>query len=173
MDNRELIIRTIRQLEHSNEKQGVYYYQVRDYINKKDLKKPIVEVHFMLDEELTRLAKEGLIFTNKAGEKFSFYKSEKYRLLEERMPRKPETHLNYAELISNLMNQSMDDSSIKPWSTTFLDGLEDIKQIAVTSFPRSGNTMSRKHLEDITGIFTGDHCSPDFSCDLQLIINGL
>ena len=40
----------------------------------------------------------------------------------------------------------------------FLDGLEDDNEqdaVALASYPRSGNTLLRKYLEKVTGLFTG------------------
>lgn len=58
-------------------------------------------------------------------------------------------------------------------SPRFLDKSVKIPQIAFASFPRSGNTMVRRHLEEITSIITGDHVKKDFTCDISLSVLGL
>ena len=35
---------------------------------------------------------------------------------------------------------------------------QEIPKVALTSYPRSGNTMIRKYLEKLTNIYTGSDC---------------
>lgn len=46
------------------------------------------------------------------------------------------------------------EKELAEWGPMFLDG-EAIDNVIFASFPRSGNTMTRKYLESILGICTG------------------
>jgi len=46
------------------------------------------------------------------------------------------------------------EKNMAEWGAMFLDG-EEIENVIFASFPRSGNTMTRKYLESILGIATG------------------
>lgn len=132
-----------------------------------------IDAHFKLDEELTKMIRQNLVFINPPGTKYSFFPSDRFALLKFRLPNLNCPVFNYTSHLKYLLSPSTGPGDTGVWESTFLDGTELFDLIAFTSFPRSGNSMVRKHLQDITGIYTGDHTTPTFTCDLQLELNGL
>ena len=61
------------------------------------------------------------------------------------------------------------DKGGKIFKQRFLDGLVDMtgNKVALTSYPRAGNSLTRSYLEKITGITTGSEAKSDLT--LQLI----
>jgi len=54
----------------------------------------------------------------------------------------------------------------------FLDKSESIGNIVLASYVRSGNSMTRKYLEDITGIATGSNSDNRISRSFALTVCG-
>jgi hypothetical protein len=60
--------------------------------------------------------------------------------------------ISYEALISKLIGPP---DEIKETIPTFLNGDHYTSKIAFTSYSRSGNTLFRKYMENITGVCTG------------------
>jgi hypothetical protein len=75
---------------------------------------------------------------------------------------------NYNE---KLYNEKVADDSFGRTQAKFIgNGLSDA--ISYTSYPRSGNTMLRKYLENITGIATGSDQIMKFTLNVSLQYQG-
>lgn len=49
----------------------------------------------------------------------------------------------------------------------------DFEKVVLTSYPRSGNTLLRKYLEDITGVITGSDCDVKRKLNSDLVEMGM
>ncbi len=61
---------------------------------------------------------------------------------------------------------------MKSHGSVFLDGSEPISKIGFTAYLRSGNSMTRKYFEDITGIVTGSNMDNRFTRNFALSLCG-
>ena len=68
---------------------------------------------------------------------------------------------------------STPNAEANPQSKTFLASSNSKELIMLTSYPRSGNTLLRNYLEDISGIFTGSDCDIRRPLNRQLQMMGL
>jgi len=84
-------------------------------------------------------------------------------LLDERCRARPGPNtptINFQQLKDILLSTDLSRNEELAWikdnSFRFLDG-QDMKgnQVALQSFPRTGNSFSRRFIEQITGVFTG------------------
>ena len=66
--------------------------------------------------------------------------------------------LSYDELITKLKCPEGDLEITTADSRQFLRNDLSNKTIALTSYPRSGNTLVRTFIEKLTGVFTGSDC---------------
>ena len=74
------------------------------------------------------------------------------------MPNQPVVNLAHLKnlLLSTDLTRSHELDWIESGGLRFLDGADlDGDKIALQSFPRSGNTLTRRCLETITGVYTG------------------
>lgn len=66
--------------------------------------------------------------------------------------------LNYSKLKNILVSKNIDvefESLLSTNNTMFLDQTEKVPHVVFVSFPRCGNTFTRKLFENITGVATG------------------
>ena len=59
------------------------------------------------------------------------------------------------QTVAFLKSKSVLESLVK---TDFVHEVENAEKIILTSYPRSGNTLVRKTIEQVSGIFTGSDC---------------
>ena len=71
--------------------------------------------------------------------------------------------------------QPEDNESQADQTKTFLEESQDViaEKVILTSFPRSGNTLLRSHLEKLTSIYTGSDCDLKRPLNRQLKEMGL
>ena len=55
----------------------------------------------------------------------------------------------------------------------FLTGDNYMEKVILTSYPRSGNTLSRKYIENLTRIYTGSDCDIRRPLNRKLLEMGL
>ena len=78
----------------------------------------------------------------------------------------------WEEQVKFLKSNNNKDSSDQQ-ETTFLENTEANLTIVLSSYPRSGNTLVRSHLEKLTGIYTGSDCDLKRNLNRQLFEMGL
>jgi hypothetical protein len=64
------------------------------------------------------------------------------------------------------------EEKLENYGPLFLDETCQVNKINFTSYPRSGNSLTRKYLEDITGIITGSNMDNRYPRNLALTLCG-
>ena len=137
----------------------------------------------LLDRELHRVSAnpanqrteqkvtEFEVFSDRYQRMFSQYKiGDRLRLL----PGEKTPVVNFKQLKDILLSKDLSRASELDWidagELRFLDG-EDMKgnMIAFQSFPRTGNSMLRRFLETISGLFTSSDMNLDIAIQLQMV----
>lgn len=87
--------------------------------------------------------------------------------------------LSYSWVMNLLKSTKWSDEDIALFEETlaqhgslFLDGKESVNNVALASYVRSGNSLSRKYIEDIAGILTGSTSDNRISRSFALSVCG-
>ena len=72
--------------------------------------------------------------------------------------------LNYQDTVNLLRSKAVDseeaklfEEDTKKFGARFFDGKGDVPNVIFASFPRSGNSLTRKIIEDVSGVITGSN----------------
>lgn len=88
------------------------------------------------------------------------------------VPGKDMNCLNYKEISRILISNDPSELEKNSWmfkgASKFLDGEEFNNTVTMATYPRSGNTMVRRMIEEITGIATGNWFKPEGLLELEL-----
>lgn len=115
---------------------------------------------------------------------WSEYKTERFpgfEIDQERMIIRSGTapKLNYDELMKLFKSKDWTqeqeiefDEKLEKYGPLFLDETSEVNKINFTSYLRSGNSLTRKYLEDITGIITGSNMDNRYSRNFALTLCG-
>lgn len=146
------------------------------YAISQDFGKQLLQDQIYFNRDMTLLSVielEGLkTWTQWLAENFPGYKFDP-----ESETLKPETAptVSYSELRKFLLSKDWTEEQekefeerYKKWGPVLLDGKDEVQRVALSTFHRSGNTLTRKYFEFITGIATGSIMNTQSAANLSL-----